>query len=118
MASFKMYRIVTSVASSPMNFVSGTTSGIGTVTDPSDKGVSVTFQNQSTGAINVWIGGSTMSISIGSTSTVGAGGVVISQSSSYTISPRHAPSAIQMADYWVASTSSLSICTALLIKAV
>lgn len=117
MASFKLYRIVTLTTSTPYNFVSGTTA-TSTSTDSGDKGVEVTFQNQSTGATNVWIGGSTMAISIGTTSTVGAGGIMISQNGTYSVGHRHAPTAIQMNDWYVASTSSNAICAAHLVKAV
>lgn len=117
MASFKLYRIVTTSTSTPFNFVSGTTA-TSTSSSPSDKGCEVTFQNQSTGTTNVWIGGSTMAISIGATSTNGAGGLMIAQNGTYQIGKRHAPSAIQMNDYYVASTSSNAICVAYLINAV
>lgn len=117
MASFKLYRILTASTSTPYNFVSGTTA-TSTSASPDDKGVEVTFQNQSTGATNVWIGGSTMAISIGSTSTTGAGGIMVSQNGSYSIGHRHAPSAVQMNDFYVASTSSNAVCVAMLVKAV
>lgn len=118
MASFKLYRIVTTTTSTPMNFVTGSTSTASVPYSPDDKGVEVVFQNQSTGAFNVWVGGSTMSISVGATSTLGAGGVLIAQNGSYSIGKRHAPAAIQMNDYYVASTSSNAICLAHLIKGV
>jgi hypothetical protein len=118
MASSKTFRVVTLSVSTPYSFVTGTTA-TSTANSPDYKGCEVVFQNQSTGATNVWIfDSSTGSIAIGATSTLGAGGILVAQNGSYQLGKRHAPSAIQMTDWFVASTSSNTICVAQLVKAV
>lgn len=119
MASFNMYRIVTTTTSTPMNVVSGTTAAPASNATYLDKGCEVTFQNQSTAATAIWIGGSAMQItSIGATSTLGVTGIMIPQNGSYSFGKRHAPSAINLNDFWIASTSSNAICVVHVIKAV
>jgi len=117
MSSIKVYRVLTATASSPHSFVTGTTA-TSTSNLPEDKGVTVIFQNQSTGATDVYIGPSGFALSMGATSTTGAGGIKIAQNGVYQIQPRHAPTAIHMNDFYVASTSSNGICVAQLVKAV
>ena len=117
MAGLKTYRVVTLVASSPYSFATGTTA-TSTGTTAADKGVEVTFQNQSTGSPNIYIGGPDLTISISATSTTGVGGIQIAPGGSYTVGKRHAPSAIQMSEWFVISTSSNATCVAQLLKAV
>lgn len=117
MAGLKTYRIVTLSTSTPYSFTTGTTA-TSTGTTAADKGVEVTFQNQSTAATNVYIGDSAMAISIAATSTTGASGIMIAQNGSYQVGKRHAPSAVQMSEWFVISTSSNAICVAQLVKAV
>lgn len=118
MASVKTYRIVTLSTSTPYNFVTGTTATSTGNTVAANKGVTVNFQNQSTGATDVYIGGSDLTISIGATSTTGVGGVKLAQNGVYTIEPRHSPSAIIMDDWYVCSTSSNAICVAQVVRMV
>lgn len=118
MSSFKLYRIVTTTTSTPINFVTGTTATSTAAVSPNDKGCEVTFQNQSTSAVNIYIASSSASISIGATSTLGVNGIALAQNGTYAIGKRHAPVAIQMLDYWVLSTSSNAICVAHLVHAV
>lgn len=118
MASMKIYRVVTLTPSVAHSIVSGTTAAATVPASPDDKGVEVTFQNQSTGAVNVYIGPSGFAPSIGTTSTTGTGGIVIAQNGTFSLGHRHAPSAIQMNDFYIASTSSNAVVTAFLLKAV
>lgn len=118
-SSATTYRVVTLTASVPHNFVTGTTATSTSNALTAHKGVEVTFQNQSTSAINVYIVNSVSNVpAIGSTSTLGVGGIALSQNTAYTIGKRHAPSAIQMQDWYVVSTSSNGICVAQLVRAV
>jgi len=117
-SSLTTYRVVTLSTSTPYNFVTGTTATNTGVPLAANKGVEVTFQNQSTGATNIYVGGSDLTISVGATSTTGVGGIVISQNGAYTVGKRSNASAIQMQDWFVISTSSNAICVAQLSKAV
>lgn len=117
-SSITTYRIVTLTTSTPYNFVTGTTATSTGNAVPANKGVTINFQNQSTGATDVYVGGSDLTISIGATSTTGVGGIKLSQNGSYSIEPRHGASAINMQDWFVCSTSSNSICVAQLLRMV
>lgn len=118
MPSIKTYRIVTLSTSTPYNFVTGTTATSTSNPVAANKGVTVNFQNQSTASTDVYIGGSDLTISIGATSTTGTGGIKLAQNGSYTIEPRHAPSAIIMDDWYVISTSSNAICVGQVVRMV
>ena len=119
MASLKLYRLTNFAASTPINFVTGTSAtSTGGAAQPVDKGVEVTFQNQSTSAVNIWIGDSGVVPVIGTTSTLGTGGVILAQNGTYSVGHRHAPSAIQMNEWYMASTSTAAIAFAILVKAV
>jgi len=118
MSAFKIYRIVTTTTSTPFSFTSGTTATSSGPIGYDDKGVELTVQNQSTAATNIWIGGSDVVPSIGATSTLGVGGIMVAQNATFQIGKRHAPSAIQMTDYYVTSTSSNAIAVAFLLKGV
>lgn len=116
----RIYRMVfTSTSTSlAINWISGTTSQ-GVTSDPLDKGVEVTFQNQSTAAVNVYIGPSNVAVGAGNTSTIGSlPGIALAQNGTYAIGKRHAPSAIQMSRLWVATTSSIAVVSAHLIHAI
>lgn len=115
-SSLTTYRIVTLSTSTPYNFYTGTTASSTGNVPTSSKGVEVTFQNLSTGSTDVYVGGSDLTISIGATSTTGVGGIWIPQGAAFTVGKRHAPSAIQMQDWFVISTSSNAICVAQLLK--
>jgi hypothetical protein len=118
MASVKVYRVVTSTPSVAHNIVSGTTAANTPPFSANDKGVEVTIQNQSTGNTNIYVGGSDLTISIGATSTTGVGGILLTPSDALTLGKRHAPSAIQMNDWYICSTSSLAVAVVHLLKAV
>lgn len=118
MASFKIYRVVNQSASAPTNFVSGSTAAPTSNATYVDKGVEVTFQNQSTGAVTVYVGDSAVQTVVGSTSTLSSFGISLAQNGTFQIGKRHSPTAINMNDFWFVSTSTVAICTAFLLKAV
>lgn len=120
MASFKYYRVVTTTPSAPYNIASGTTVAPTANATYLDKGVEVTFQNASTGAITIYIGGSDLQVTdITATSTAsGTQGISLAQNATFQIGKRHSPTAIVMSDFYVISTSSKGICVAQLLKAV
>lgn len=112
--SNKSYRAVftSSTTSLAINFVTGTTATSTGNNAYADKGVAVVFQNQSTAA-DVTVGGSWV--------TVNAAGIVIAAKSAtnpgtLSLSVPVGSTSIQMADWWVTSTSSLAVCEAMLMK--
>jgi hypothetical protein len=117
MAGFKTFRVVTATVSVGHNFVTGSTAATGANTLSDNKGVGVIFQNQSTAATDIYIGGVGIVPSIGSTSTSGVGGVKVAQNGIYQLETG-APSGVQMDEWYVTSTSSNAVCVAQLIKAV
>lgn len=118
MASFKIYRLVNQSASAPTNFASGTTAAPSANATYLDKGVEVTFQNQSTSAITIYIGDSSVQTVVGATSTLTTFGLQLAQNGTYAIGKRHSPTAINMNDFWFISTSTAAIAFAHLMKAV
>ena len=98
-----------STTSTAINWVTGSTS---TATSPVSqlyKGVEVTFQNISTGNTDIWIGGADVAQ---------FNGIWLSQQSAYTIGKRHAPSAIQLQEWYVWSTSSSAKAVCQIVRAV
>ena len=121
MANFKMYRVVTATPTTPHNLVLGTTSTVRTFPlSADDKGAELVVQNLSTGATDIYVfHSSTGAINIGATSTSGgSGGIKVAQNGLFQISGWAGSQAIQTHDVWVASTSSMGICQAMLVKAV
>lgn len=120
-AGSRLYRMAftTTSTSHAINWISGTTSSGTGLADILDKGCEVTFQNQSTGAVNVYIGGPEVGVALSSTSTAGTlSGIQIAQNGTYAIGKRTAVSAIQMAQYYCTTTSSAAVVVAHLIHAV
>ena len=118
MASMKVYRVVTSTPSVAHNIVTGSTAAPTAPYSVADKGVEVTIQNQSTGSFNIYVGDSSLTVSIGATSTAGVGGILLTPNDAYTLGKRHAPSAIQLSEWYICSTSSLGVAVVHLLKAV
>lgn len=119
MSSMKIYRLTNFTASAGINFVSGTTAAAVGPIASADKGVEVTFQNQSTSAVNIYVGDVNVVPVIGTTSTLGNGGIVVAQNGTYSVGHRSgAYSAIQMTDWYIASTSTAAIAVALLVHGV
>ena len=121
MANFRMYRVVTATPTTPHNLVSGTTStGRTFPLSPDDKGAELVIQNLSSGATDIYVlHSSTGAINIGATSTSGgSGGLRLAQNATLSIYGWQGASSIQTSDVWVASTSSMGICQAMLVKAV
>lgn len=115
MAGFKTFRVVTLTATVAHSMTLGTT---GTPSAPwsyANKGIEVTFQNQSTAATNIWVGPSDVVPSIGATSTLGTGGHIIAQNGFITFRAQSNGSGIKMEEWYVASTSSNGICFATLL---
>lgn len=118
MSQHKFYRVVTSVPSSRHNIYTGTTAAPSVNCPAADKGVEATFQNQSTGATDIYVGGSDLAVAIGATSTLGPGGVKLSIGDAYTVGKTLNGGALQMTQFWVVSTSSMAVCTVHLISKV
>ena len=118
MPSFTNRRIVTASTSTLYSLGTGTTSTNTSPFPTANKGVELTIQNQSTGSFDIWVGGSDLSIEIGSTATGLIGGVQLSQGASYTVGKRHAPTAIILDEWYICSTSSRAVAQAQLLRMV
>lgn len=109
-------RIVTTSTSTLYNLGTGTTSTNTSPFPTANKGIEVLVQNQSTGAVNVWFGDSTLAIAIGATSTA-AGGSIIAQNGTLQLGATLL-TGVMLDELYIASTSSQAICQVTLVRAV
>lgn len=97
--SVRTYKMIftTTSTSLAINWISGTTSAAPTPFSPIDKAAEVTFQNISTAALNVWLGGSDVAVN---------NGIFIAQNGTYAAGKTPISAAIQLAEWWACATST------------
>lgn len=121
MAGFTLRRIVTSSTSTPYCLGNGSTAASTSPFAVGNKGVEVFIQNQSTGAFDIYVGGSDVAIVIGATSTAAGastGAVKLAQNGTFSIGNHGSASAVVLDEWFVCSTSSMAVAQVLLLRSV
>lgn len=120
MAMLKTYRVVLLTTSVAHNLVTGTTA---TSTGPfgaADVGRSMMVQNQSTGAVDIWVGPQNVVVGAAAASTsTGPFGIKVAQNGTYFLDGwQMSGRGVDANEVWVVSTSSNAIAVGQLHKAV